>query len=358
MKVRSKGKLLVTVVLVLLCAMAGAMLAGELFSLLLRGTPLAGDPSTVAELTVMEYADAHGLSYGDYPQSLIELLERNPETEEFVLEYPIYEQEDFDLSEYEDCETVPLFLQWDQRWGYTQYGSDVMGITGCGPTCLAMAGYYLTGDAAFAPNVVAEFAEQNGYYEPGYGSSWTLISEGGEALGLDVTEIPLDEARINANLEVGNPIICAMRAGDFTTTGHYIVLAGMEDGLFPSSMAINSDDPEGAIEEERRLCYVAITRAKQTLTICHAKQRMLYGRTNAALASRFLREIPEQYILRKGAKFNADERTQGRFGSTLLLPLPVQLLIARGRCCLGAAFGRFTKKHAIFLGNGHWKNLP
>ena len=54
------------------------------------------------------------------------------------------------------------------------------------------------------------------------------------------------------------------------------------------------------MEEERRLCYVAITRAKEKLTICYAKQRMLYGRTNASLQSRFLREIPETAVERKG----------------------------------------------------------
>jgi len=54
------------------------------------------------------------------------------------------------------------------------------------------------------------------------------------------------------------------------------------------------------MEEERRLCYVAITRAKEKLTISYAKQRMLYGRTNAALSSRFLREIPEDIVVRKG----------------------------------------------------------
>jgi DNA helicase-2/ATP-dependent DNA helicase PcrA len=54
------------------------------------------------------------------------------------------------------------------------------------------------------------------------------------------------------------------------------------------------------MEEERRLCYVAITRAKQTLTISHARQRMLYGRTSAAMASRFLREIPDDITVKKG----------------------------------------------------------
>ena len=72
---------------------------------------------------------------------------------------------------------------------------------------------------------------------------------------------------------------------------------GFEDGLFPGSRSIGDQEE---MEEERRLCYVAITRAKQTLTISHARQRMLYGRTAAGIPSRFLRELPESEIVRKG----------------------------------------------------------
>ncbi len=77
----------------------------------------------------------------------------------------------------------------------------------------------------------------------------------------------------------------------------HVFLVGFEDGLFPGMRAIGDQEE---MEEERRLCYVAITRAKQTLTISYAKQRMLYGRTNAALKSRFLSEIPESCVIHKG----------------------------------------------------------
>ena len=79
----------------------------------------------------------------------------------------------------------------------------------------------------------------------------------------------------------------------------HVFITGFEDGLFPGMRAI-SDREE--MEEERRLCYVAITRAMETLTITHARQRMLYGRTTAALASRFLREIPQQCIRTRGVQ--------------------------------------------------------
>ena len=77
----------------------------------------------------------------------------------------------------------------------------------------------------------------------------------------------------------------------------HVYLVGFEDGLFPGMRSIGDHDE---MEEERRLCYVAITRAKQTLTISHARQRMLYGRTSAAMPSRFVKEIPENITVKKG----------------------------------------------------------
>ena len=77
----------------------------------------------------------------------------------------------------------------------------------------------------------------------------------------------------------------------------HVFLVGFEDGLFPGQRSIGSTDE---MEEERRLCYVAITRAKKSLTISYARQRMIYGRTSASMPSRFLKEIPENCILKKG----------------------------------------------------------
>ena len=70
-----------------------------------------------------------------------------------------------------------------------------------------------------------------------------------------------------------------------------VYLAGMEDGLFPSYMTITSDDPT-EVEEERRLCYVGITRARENLTLTCARRRMVRGETQYNKMSRFLKEIP------------------------------------------------------------------
>ena len=156
---------------------------------------------------------------------------------------------EIDLSCYEGSETVPLFLQWDPMWGYEDYGSDCIAITGCGPTCLAMVGYWLTGDENMTPCQIAKFAERNGYYASGYGSSWTLISEGAAQLGLTATELPLVKKKMVQALEAGAPIILAMGEGDFTTTGHYIVLTGMEEDAF------RVNDPNSVINSERLWTY-------------------------------------------------------------------------------------------------------
>ena len=73
----------------------------------------------------------------------------------------------------------------------------------------------------------------------------------------------------------------------------HVFLVGAEDGLFPSLRSIGESDE---LEEERRLCYVAITRAKKSLTVTHARQRMLYGRTTSNRLSRFIRDIPEALL--------------------------------------------------------------
>ena len=75
-----------------------------------------------------------------------------------------------------------------------------------------------------------------------------------------------------------------------------VYLAGMEDGLFPSYMSITSDDSNSEIEEERRLAYVGITRAKENLTITSARMRMVRGQTQYGKVSRFVKEIPGELL--------------------------------------------------------------
>lgn len=99
-----------------------------------------------------------------------------------------------------------------------------------------------------------------------------------------------------------------------------VYLAGMEDGLFPGMMAVSSDDPTD-MEEERRLCYVGITRAKKELVITAARKRMTHGETRYCKLSRFVEEIPAELL--------KEERLEPVLGS------------ARGADSFGGASGRF-----------------
>ena len=76
----------------------------------------------------------------------------------------------------------------------------------------------------------------------------------------------------------------------------YVYLTGMEDGIFPSYMSIAADNPREEIEEERRLCYVGITRAMKKLTMSAARMRMIRGENQFNAVSRFMKEIPKDYL--------------------------------------------------------------
>lgn len=214
--------------------------------------------------TITEFARAHGISLIAWPEELIDLLEKNPEATDFVLHYPIKKdlEAEIDLREHLDNIEVPLLLQWDERWGYTEYAGELMGLSGCGPTCLSMVCIYLLDDASLTPKYIAEFSEQNGYSVSGSGSSWTLISEGGKKLGLDVTEIPLDENRIIRNLETGNPIICAMGPGLFTSTGHFIVITEYKDGY------VKVNDPNSPNRSEQLWELTEVMKQIRNLWVC------------------------------------------------------------------------------------------
>ena len=192
-------------------------------------------PETSAE-TVPETAPASTEpDLSEIPESLLALMERNPEATDYVLNYPAEHDKphEINMDRYQDEEGVPLFIQWDPMWGYLDYGGNLVGLSGCGPICLSMAGAYVTGDyETFRPDRILQFSLDAGYRVPGNGTKWALIPEGGRTLGLDVEELPLSESVIRAELQAGHPVICIVGPGAFTEEGHFILLADYIDGKF------------------------------------------------------------------------------------------------------------------------------
>ena len=167
------------------------------------------------------------------PDSLLELKEKYPETADFVDSYAEYQDTEFDMDISDEIVEgeIPLFIQWDKRWGYCMYGNDFFGVNGCGPTCLAMVVCGLTNDSEYNPYDIAMFSMSNDYYISGQGTSWNLMTEGARNLGLTVESGNITQWYIEHNLSSQSPMICSMEPGDFTYTGHFIVLTGIdEDG--------------------------------------------------------------------------------------------------------------------------------
>ncbi len=217
------------------------------------------DGETLHEAEALAGSDARLKTISEHPEEYTEALVRLavncPEARDFVVNYPEKKGTvgTIDLTEEAASDKVPLLLQWDERWGYHIYGAGVIGTTGCGPTALSMVALYLTGDPSYDPVTVADYAESAGYSDPGNGTQWTLMSEGCRAFGLIAEELPLDEERMRAALIAERPVICAMGPGDFTETGHFIVLTGLTEEGF----VVN--DPNSIERSERAWTYEEIS---------------------------------------------------------------------------------------------------
>lgn len=174
--------------------------------------------------TIYDHADI-------YPDRLLAALCSNPEMIDFVKGYPDNNGSvTGGLTQKEADNGIPHLLQWDKRWGYAAFGDNNIALSGCAPTCLSMVIVGLTGNINASPDALAEYAMANGFYVEGTGTAWSLMTQAGKEWGVCGRELPLLESRVMNELEAGNPIICSVGEGDFTTLGHFIVLTGITDG--------------------------------------------------------------------------------------------------------------------------------
>lgn len=185
-----------------------------------------------------DYPDISGilLNLQSYPKNLLNLMIKNQETVSFVSDYLMHVDDDTVSGSITDDEvsasgssSIPLFTQWDKRWGYVGYGDDIIAIDGCGPTCMSMVYTGLTGKKDKTPADIADFCVENNYYTKDTGTSWALMASGAQKLGLSVTRLGITESAIKEALKAKKPVICSMAEGDFTDSGHFIVLTGVTD---------------------------------------------------------------------------------------------------------------------------------
>ncbi len=200
---------------------------------------------------------------GAYPARLLEALANNPEMADFVEGWPTAEHRAAGgLTNGEKKEKFPLFLQWDPRWGYASYGEDsCIAISGCGPTCLSMVLYYLTGDESLTPDVIGDYSMDNGYYLPGTGTLWALMEDVAPIYGVGVKQPEASEWQMKSALDRGAVLICSMKPGDFTAGGHFIVIYGYDQNSF----LVN--DPNCVARSRQSWSYEQISRQMKHLWV-------------------------------------------------------------------------------------------
>lgn len=140
---------------------------------------------------------------------------------------------------------MPYFYQTDEAWGDEPYAGGTVAENGCGPTALAMVRIDLLGGTKWDPARLAAWSERNGYVEGG-ATRWALMTEGAARLGLSSREVPAETTCVRAALQAGNPVMCVVGPGDFTTTGHFIVLSSLND-----DGTVNVHDPNSAANSHK-----------------------------------------------------------------------------------------------------------
>ena len=184
----------------------------------------AEGPLSPEEEWVLEHADL-------FPEGKAESSLGNAELIHFMYQFGTGDTEadvNSALSTAEISGQIPCLYQWDERWGFHDYGENVVAFSGCGPTCLAMVLAAYRNDPAITPAYLADYAMQKGYYESGVGTRWAFMEEAAEAFGLAGRQVP--SSQILEELSDGHPVIVSVGKGHFTENGHFIVLCSLEDG--------------------------------------------------------------------------------------------------------------------------------
>lgn len=189
-----------------------------------------------------------------YPKGVIELLDKNPATVDYVEDYGEKQGQAYaeDIGDDYVEGQIPLLIQWDERWGYAPYGTSVVAVSGCGPTCMAMVAAGLNHDPTITPAKVAAYGTENSYVDEENNTYWAFMQEAGANWGLSCYSGFLTEQQLAAELSAGHPVICSMGPGYFTQNGHFIVMTGYENGQ------IRINDPFSEENSARTWSYAEI----------------------------------------------------------------------------------------------------
>lgn len=169
-----------------------------------------------------------------YSDRVLINLAANPELKQYTMDYLTKVSAAYDGEFTMDVSTddVPLLLQYDEQWGYADYGDNLLAYNGDAPTCLAMAASYLKKDTSYNPIKIGDFAMANNYLDENSKTTFDLMTKGTAKLGLSYDELSTSESNMKNALDDGKVIICCLQAGDFTQDEHFVVIRGYDDYKF------------------------------------------------------------------------------------------------------------------------------
>lgn len=188
------------------------------------------------------------------PDEMISLVDKNAELIDFIKDYAENKDKEIPgtVEGPEQAGQIPLYQQWDERWGYASYGTSTIASSGCGPTCMSMVIVGLTNDVTATPYRLAKYSEERGYIDENNNTYWAMLGSAASDWGLNCREAMLDESALAAELQAGHPVICSMLPGDFTDVGHFLVLTGYENGK------VTLNDPFSKANSEKEWVFAEI----------------------------------------------------------------------------------------------------
>lgn len=192
-------------------------------------------------LWIAAHPDAYAFDGIEIQYKILKLAADEPASIPYVREFPakypaLQAVDDKDLamdvaspSSAVPTTSIPHLYQWDRRWAYTIYSSASFGLTGCGPTSLAMVYQGLNRTVDKTPFDMAVLAESRGYMSEFNGTDSSFFTDVAPELGLNCWTAYPDATSIRDELRQGHVIIANLGPGFFTTNGHFFVLAGLTD---------------------------------------------------------------------------------------------------------------------------------
>ena len=176
---------------------------------------------------------------------MIELAVSEPEAVDFVANYPSSDKTSSSYSDEVSQGTYPQLFDWDSRWGNVDYSGGALGVTGSGPTVVAMAYMGLTGKSDQTPATIATTVSDGGYTDKDAGTSTSFFSDGLSSLGLSANEYTVSADNISSLLQDGTPLAVLVKADTLTKYAHWVLVVGVgDDGALvvydPTSAIVSS----------------------------------------------------------------------------------------------------------------------